>query len=75
MNLMQITLTVDLTDDDAAAIANVKHTQPDDVAEIKDYLTGYLEGAIEAAQSDAHGDVAVGVAPVAVGARCSPRRR
>jgi AICAR transformylase/IMP cyclohydrolase PurH len=68
MNLMQITLTVDLTDDDAASIANVKHTQPDDVAEINDYLTGYLEGAIEAAQSDAHGDVAVGVAPVAVGA-------
>ena len=49
---MEITLTVDLSDEDAAAIAKVKHTQPDDVAEIKDYLTGHLEGAIEAARSN-----------------------
>jgi hypothetical protein len=68
MNLMEITLTVDLSDEDAAAIANVKHTQPDDVAELKDYLTGHLEGAIEAARFNTHGDVAVGAAPVVVGA-------
>lgn len=65
---MEITLTVDLSDEDAAAIANVKHTQPDDVAELKDYLTGHLEGAIEAARFNTHGDVAVGAAPVVVGA-------
>lgn len=62
---MQITFTVDLADEDAAAIAKVKHTQADDVAEIKDYLHGYLEGAIEAAQSEAQGDVVAGVPPVA----------
>jgi hypothetical protein len=67
MNPMQITLTIDLTDEDSAAIANVKHTQPDNAAEIKDYLTGHLEGAIEAARFNTHGDVAVRALPVAAG--------
>ena len=53
---MEITLTIDLSDEDAAAIAKVKHTEPDDVAEIEDHLNGYLEGAIEAAHSQAERD-------------------
>jgi hypothetical protein len=53
---MEITLTVRLSDEDATAIAKVKHTQPDDVTEIKDYLSGYLEGAVEAAHSQAEQD-------------------
>jgi hypothetical protein len=65
MNLMKITLTVDLADEDAAAIAKVKDTQPDNIAEIKDYLHGYLESAIEAAQADGPQDDAGPVAPAA----------
>jgi len=61
MNLMEITLTVELSDEDAAAIAKVKHTEPDDVAELKDYLDGYLEHAVELAHSEAEEDVPAGV--------------
>ena len=62
---MQITLTAELTDEDAAAIAKVKHTEPDDVAELKDYLDGYLEHAVELAHSEAEDDVAASVPQVA----------
>ena len=62
---MEITLTVDLSDEDAAAIAKVKHTEPDDVAEIKDYLDGYVERASRLARSEAEEDVAPSVPPVA----------
>jgi len=66
---MEITLTVDLSDEDAAAIAELKHTEPDDVAELKDYLDGYLEHAVELAHSEAKEDVAAGVP---VGADSTP---
>jgi hypothetical protein len=56
LNPMEITLTIQLSDQDAGAIAKVKHTAPDDVAEIEDHLKGYLEGAIEAAHSQAEQD-------------------
>lgn len=49
---MKIELTVALDDEDVAAIAAVKHTTPDDVAEIEDYLNGYLEHAIEEAHAE-----------------------
>jgi hypothetical protein len=62
---MQITLTAELTDEDAAAIAKVKHTEPDDVAELRDYLDGYVERAVELARSEAEEDVAARVPPVA----------
>lgn len=62
---MKLTLTVDLADEDAAAIATVKHTRPDNIAEIEDYLQGYLESAIEAAQADGQQDAAGPVAPAA----------
>jgi hypothetical protein len=62
---MDITLTVDLSDEDAAAIAKVKHTEPNDVAEVKDYLDGYVEHAVELARSEAEEDVAASVPPVA----------
>jgi len=65
MNLMEITLTVDLSDEDAAAIAKLKHTEPDDVAELKDYLDGYLEHAVGLARSEADGEVAASVPQVA----------
>ena len=61
---MEITLTVDLSDEDAAAIAKVKHTEPDDMAEIKDYLNGHLEGAFEAAHSQAEQDAGTKETPV-----------
>jgi hypothetical protein len=65
MSLMEIRLTVDLSDEDAAAIAKVKHTEPDDVAELEDYLDGYVEHAVELAHSEADGEVAASVTQVA----------
>jgi hypothetical protein len=44
---MQITITVDLDDEECAAIAAHKECEPDDTGEIKDYLEGALQGAIE----------------------------
>jgi len=50
---LHLTLSVALTDEDVAAIAAVKQTSPDDIAEIEDYLTGHLEGAVEEAHQAA----------------------
>jgi len=66
---MEITLTVQLSGQDAAAIAKVKHAQPDDMAEIKDYLNAYLDGAVEAAHLQLEQDADTKKAPVSQNTR------
>jgi hypothetical protein len=54
--MMKIPLTVELDEDEAAAIARVKHTDIGNTDEIRDYLEGWLEHAIEAAEQDRPAD-------------------
>jgi hypothetical protein len=51
--MMKLPLTIELDDDEVAAIASAKHTDSGDIDEIRDYLNGWVERGIEAAKENA----------------------